>query len=260
MDDYQAFVDKFKPKRTTDDCYTPEAIYDAVRDWACARYKIDPGTIVRPFYPGGDYQTADYPEGCTVLDNPPFSIFSKIVQWYEAHHIRFFLFAPGLTPFTALKLAPTITVLCVGVTVEYENGAKVNTSFVTNLEPPDIVARSAPELYAVLEQTVKREAKKKKKQVRKLAFPPEIITAAKLSWLSSNGMTLTIRREQSLYIKKLDLDDSEKSGIFGGGLLLSERAAAERAAAEQIPLSARERLIVRGLSAKSRGVEKGGAA
>ena len=29
---YQAFVDKFKPKKTTDDCYTPENIYKVVLD------------------------------------------------------------------------------------------------------------------------------------------------------------------------------------------------------------------------------------
>lgn len=28
--DYKDFVEKFKPKKTTDDCYTPEEVYDAV--------------------------------------------------------------------------------------------------------------------------------------------------------------------------------------------------------------------------------------
>ena len=231
-DDYQAFVDKFKPKLTTDDCYTPEAIYNAVRDWACTRYGINPESIIRPFYPGGDYQSAEYPEGCVVLDNPPFSIFSQIVTWYEAHDIRFFLFAPALTTLGVIPRTSAVTVLCAGVTVEYANGAKIATSFVTNLESSDIAARSAPELYAVLDQTVKREAKKTKKQVRKLVYPPEVITAAKLNWISCHGTSLAIRRDQSVYVKKLD-NDSSKSGIFGGGLLLSERAAAERAAAER---------------------------
>ena len=27
---YEGFVEKFKPKLTTDDCYTPPAVYDAV--------------------------------------------------------------------------------------------------------------------------------------------------------------------------------------------------------------------------------------
>ena len=31
---YEEFVDKFKPKKTTDDCYTPDAIYEVVKDWA----------------------------------------------------------------------------------------------------------------------------------------------------------------------------------------------------------------------------------
>lgn len=60
IDDYGAFVEKFKPKKTTDDCYTPPQVYEAVRDWACGEYGIDPGKVVRPFYPGGDYERFDY--------------------------------------------------------------------------------------------------------------------------------------------------------------------------------------------------------
>lgn len=36
--EYVAFVDKFKPKKTTDDCYTPPLVYAAVRDFACEEY------------------------------------------------------------------------------------------------------------------------------------------------------------------------------------------------------------------------------
>jgi hypothetical protein len=64
---YQAFVDKFKPKKTTDDCYTPEPVYKAVLDWVVNEYGIDPNNIVRPFWPGGDYLREEYPEGCTVV-------------------------------------------------------------------------------------------------------------------------------------------------------------------------------------------------
>lgn len=53
--EYDAFVEKFKPKKTTDDCYTPPLVYEVVKDWACETYGIDPDTILRPFYPGGDY-------------------------------------------------------------------------------------------------------------------------------------------------------------------------------------------------------------
>lgn len=50
---YEEFVEKFKPKKTTDDCYTPPEIYEAVKEWACEEYGIDRKRIVRPFYLGG---------------------------------------------------------------------------------------------------------------------------------------------------------------------------------------------------------------
>lgn len=31
FNDYEGFVEKFKPKKTTDDCYTPPEIYEAVK-------------------------------------------------------------------------------------------------------------------------------------------------------------------------------------------------------------------------------------
>lgn len=41
--EYEAFVDKFKPKLTTDDCYTPPEVYEVVKNWRhpnlVARYK-----------------------------------------------------------------------------------------------------------------------------------------------------------------------------------------------------------------------------
>ncbi len=81
--EYAAFVEKFVPKKTTDECYTPELVYEAVRGWAVERYDLQGREIVRPFYPGGDYEHAEYPEGCVVIDNPPFSIISKICAYYQ---------------------------------------------------------------------------------------------------------------------------------------------------------------------------------
>ena len=56
---YEQFVEKFKPKKTTDDCYTPPLVYEAIKQWACAEYGISPEKIVRPFWPGGDYEQFD---------------------------------------------------------------------------------------------------------------------------------------------------------------------------------------------------------
>ena len=32
-EDYDGFMEKFKPRKTTDDCYTPQPVYDAVLGW-----------------------------------------------------------------------------------------------------------------------------------------------------------------------------------------------------------------------------------
>ena len=48
-EEYRQFVEKFVPKKTTDDCYTPQAIYDVIADYVVGRYGIDSGSIVRPF-------------------------------------------------------------------------------------------------------------------------------------------------------------------------------------------------------------------
>lgn len=57
MDDvspeYKEFVEKFKPKKTTDDCYTPKPVYDVIADWVAEEYGLDRTDFVRPFYPGG---------------------------------------------------------------------------------------------------------------------------------------------------------------------------------------------------------------
>ena len=50
---YDEFIKKFEEKRTTDDCFTPPEVYNAIKDWVCKRYNINPYSISRPFYPGG---------------------------------------------------------------------------------------------------------------------------------------------------------------------------------------------------------------
>ena len=35
---YREFVEKFKPKKTTDDCYTPNEIYEAVKNYATKKH------------------------------------------------------------------------------------------------------------------------------------------------------------------------------------------------------------------------------
>lgn len=53
--EYSAFLDKFEPKLTTDDCYTPANVYNVISEYVASCYGLDCQNFVRPFYPGGDY-------------------------------------------------------------------------------------------------------------------------------------------------------------------------------------------------------------
>ncbi|MCD8201986.1 MAG: hypothetical protein LUD47_07970 [Clostridia bacterium] len=142
---YENFVDKFKPKLTTDDCFTPPEIYEVVKTWAIEEYSWQDREIVRPFYPNGDYINETYPENCVVIDNPPFSIISEIARFYEVQHIDYFLFAPGKT-LMGIKAARSHIVTDARVT--YDNGAEVSTSFICSQGE---MARTAPDLNRAIE-------------------------------------------------------------------------------------------------------------
>ncbi len=107
-----------------------------------------------------------------VVDNPPFSILAQIVKWYQSQGIKFFLFAPGLT---IIGLTRHANIICVGYSVTYENGAKVNTSFVTNMT--DNLIESSSKLYKRLENADKENLRKIKKQLPKYTYPDNILTA-----------------------------------------------------------------------------------
>ena len=244
---YEEFVEKFKPKKTTDDCYTPDYIYDVIKDWAVEEYGIDESKIVRPFWPGGDYESFDYVEDCVVLDNPPFSIISKIAGFYEKRGIKYFLFAPGLTLSVSRQGAHYI---CAGAAIEYENGATINTNFITNMEPA--LLRSAPDLTQAIDAAIKEHNKKTKFHQPKYSYPDNVVTAAKMNYLSQHETRLSIMPEDAAFIRSLESQRERHKAIFGGGYLLSEKASAEKAAAEKDaatrwPLSDAEEEIIKSL-------------
>jgi len=256
-DEYLEFVDKFKPKHTTDDCYTPDNIYDAVAQYVVKTYGKNRENFVRPFYPGGDYQRYNYKPDDVVVDNPPFSILAEIVSFYASKGIGFFVFAPTLTLFTSWK--NIVTFIPVGVSVTYENGANVNTSFITNMEGDNQV-RTAPDLRKTLEIEDKKNREKIRKKIRKelpkYSYPDNVITAAMCARWAKYGIEFKLTRSDCVRIGSLDAMDAAGKAIYGGGFLLSERAAAERAAAERAAaerwkLSDRELQIVASLGSPS---------
>ena len=240
------FEEKFKPKRTTDDCYTPPEMYDAIAEWAVSEYGIDRKKIVRPFYPGGDYRSFDYSNGKVVLDNPPFSIISEIIAFYLDEGVPFFLFAPGLTGLSSKKTVMRCCHIFPDAAITYENGATVRTSFITSYDE-GTVARTAPELTESIKGVATRLAKEGKTELPGYVYPDNVVTAAMLQRYSKYGVELRIDARDCMPVSELDEQKEQGAGIFGGGLLLSERAAAERAAAKEWNLSEREVTLVESL-------------
>ena len=234
--EYEAFVEKFKPKKTTDDCYTPPIVYDAVADYVTEKYGYPRENFVRPFYPGGDYYKFDYPDGCVVVDNPPFSILSQIVAEYQRRGIKFFLFAPALTCLSCGRLACSI---CVGVDITYENGAKVITSFITNLDNARL--KSAPDLYQRVQAANDENLQRlKSPPLPKYVYPPEVVTAARVQYMSQKGVQFSAMPEECKFIRTLDSQKTCNKGVFGAGFLLGARATQAAAAAQKWQLSERE--------------------
>ena len=240
--EYAAFVEKFEGAKTTDDCYTPPLVYAAVADWVSETYGVDRSNMVRPFHPGGDYQAEQYRPEDVVVDNPPFSILAQIVAFYGERGIPFFLFAPALTLFSSSSSSSSSCAIGVGYSITYANGAKVATSFLTNLER-EARARSAPDLYAAIKRADEQTQRLTKPELPQYAYPPHVLTAAMLNRYAKYGVKFAVSVAESERIGTLDAQRPIKKSIFGNGYLLSEKAAAVC-----FELSQRERAIVARLS------------
>lgn len=224
---YEEFVDKYKQKKTTDDCYTPDKVYDAVRDWVVSEYEINAADIVRPFYPGGDYQAQDY-TGKVVVDNPPFSILAEIIDFYLDNEVPFFIFAPALTLFTyGNRIERGLCLVACYVTITYENGAKIKTSFITNMD------ESAVRTAVDLQDAINKAQQAPGGRVVKYKYPPHAITATQVGSIRPHGGDLKFNRSEIKHIRQLDAQKPHKKTIFGSGFLISDDAAARRAQAEK---------------------------
>lgn len=161
---YENFVKKFERKKTTDDCYTPPRVYDAVLQYV-ENYILNPTgdsvknyNVLRPFKPAGDYLKENYDDKTLVIDNPPFSLYSKIVRNYLNMKVKFFLFAPALTLFVVNSECQYVIT---NSNIRYENGAIVRTSFATNLLPLNCKIFLSGRLSAMIKEAQNFKNKKK---------------------------------------------------------------------------------------------------
>ena len=246
--EYDAFVKKFEPKKTTDDCYTPHKVYEAVAEWVAREYKKDRAAFVRPFYPGGNYEEYAYKESDIVVDNPPFSIISKIVRFYNEHGILFFLFAPHLTLFNSVDEQTTGIITDNSIT--YENGANVKTAFLTNMDSSMI--RTAPDLYKEIKEANKDETK----ELPRYKHARNVLMVSMLAQMARNNIDFRVEKNEAQKVRTIDSMKKIGKGLFGSGFIISDKtaaakeAAAKEAAAKEytFELSERERAIVEKLN------------
>ena len=232
-DEYDEFTEKFKPKLTTDDCFTPPAVFEAIEKWVRNEYKeIEGLKTFRPFKPDGDYKKEDY-TGKVVIDNPPFSIESEIIRFYVERGIKFFLFAPTLT-FLSSCIDTKVSRVLTASGIKYENGAVVNTSFITNIEPEDVVIRACYPLAKAIEDAQPSEAKELEKYKR----PKNINMASELSSVIKAKKDRRFTDKDCILIKNLDQLKEMGKCIYGGGLMFTDEAAdkigADKSAADKI--------------------------
>ena len=204
---YEEFVEKFKQKKTTDDCYTPERVMNIINNYVEEKYNVDIKNFIRPFYPGGDYEQEDYTNKI-VVDNPPFSILKKILDFYDEHNIKYFLFCPALT---STRYADKRTFIVIKDLITYENGAVVSTGFLTNLGKPGTIIVD-PELS----KKIRLPSKKKKAN----EYPKNVIPIGKLKKIS-----VRIEKPMTIKVKKTITKTEEIKSIFGGAAVVDDETA-----------------------------------
>lgn len=244
--DYDGFVEKFEPKKTTDDCFTPSDIYDIVLRYVAEKCNIKGREIIRPFYPGNDYEVVNYPAGCVVVDNPPFSIIAKIARFYIERKIDFFLFAPHLTLFSADL---DCTRIVAGANIEYENGAKVKTSFLSNMFG-DVSIMGEPRIFDEVEEINKKNQVKLPKYV----YPHNVLTVSMVQKWVESGIGIRFQKKEIERCAGLESQRAYGKVIFGGGYLLSEKAATEKSAAERAAKKAMEKKAAEKTAAENANV------
>ena len=257
---YEEFEEKFEraKARTTDDCYTPPEIYAAILAWVRARYDLpDDCTILRPFFKGGDYEHADYPPGAVVVDNPPFSIACKILRFFAARGIKYFIFGDAKTALGRLVSEPSHAVVFCNAPITYSNGAVVRTAYDTNLEPPGTVV-CYTSLHTVIERAkIAIDARAQRPRRRTITYPKNILKFSHLDAIVDRGVELRL--------DSADYSATRTAGgvnLFGGGLIVGDSTAEKIKQAIALPrpgapsditieLTDKDRATIAALNAKS---------
>lgn len=232
---------------------TPPAVYEVVKNFVINTYDVKGLEIIRPFWPDTDYKDFDYTDKI-VIDNPPFSIQAEIIEYYLDKNIKFFLFVDGKTP--PLKHLDYITLIIVNSPIIYENGANINTGFITNLDEYNAIHISSN-----LDRELKALTPKKNRN--KYNLPRGVVSPVRLKKYAKGGKELYFPKGEVKMSQNLDHLRKLKFKLYGVPLFLSDRLydvldAQLNEDAVDIELSEAERGIIERLNNayKSKGVKK----
>lgn len=224
---YKYCVTNGRNINTLDECYTPPAVYDTVLDYAVERYNLQDKHIVRPFIPGGDYQKYVYDKNDVVVDNPPFSITTKITKWYINHGIPFFLFVNALYGVSLSRgLHGKATVIVTNANVSFDNKGtekRIKLGFVTNLEPKNIILRGDATLTNRLNGLIK------KKSFKRFHYPENFLKNNDILAALQRNVELKLTTDNCLFEDNLDYHKAQMHAksqpvkVFGGGYLVNDQ-------------------------------------
>lgn len=224
---YEEFVEKFKPKKTTDDCYTPPEIYEVIKDFCVKEYGLNEADIIRPFKPCGDYKRENY-QGKVVVDNPPFSIMTEIINFYAKFGIKYFLFCSCLTAPLNVLYKTKGQFLNIGVGITYENGAIIQTSFCTNLNNDNIFIKNYPNFKAEIERVNERLIQCKKKKITKIQHNDNVLTSALIKEIATAEFKVGFNQIRPFNSEKIQ----GIKKLFGASFLISDEVAKAKAKAK----------------------------
>lgn len=252
--DYDGFVEKFKPRKTTDDCYTPPELYEIVKVWVDKNIiPLNGLRVLRPFYPGGDYQNEVYLPGDIVIDNPPFSILAQIRRYYSNRGIRYFLFAPSLTLFSSLQSERECFIVS-HADITYENKALIKTSFITNCVNDGTRIWVAGDLSRMLTKKNKELQKAAATELPVYSYPDEVLSAAIEGKIAARGISYKVHRDECRPIERLDSQAASGKSIFGKGFLLSEQATRRKKDAAKVEAKVEAKVIKWELSEREKHI------
>lgn len=260
---YKYCVTNGRNINSTDECYTPPAVYDTVLDYAVDRYDLQGKHIVRPFIPGGDYQKYAYDENDVVIDNPPFSMTTEITKWYINHGIPFFLFINGIYGVSLSRgLHGKATVIVTNANVSFYNKGnekRIKLGFVTNMEPKNIIIRGDATLTNRLNGLVK------KKSFKRFNYPDNFLKNNDILAALQRNVELKLTTDNCLFEDNLDYHKaqmhatSQRMDVFGGGYLVNDKLYAEFKGSlkhdlpntYRVTLSTREQKLIEQLNEKT---------